>query len=512
MRRLTSLLTVAFVTLVYAAPAGALELGDPRPAPGVTGISTFGPAVNNPAGSVLLQGFNRVALRTASGRWLVRTASSSVALPVERGGFMLLHGTGTIVRSQILRADGTLEPPQDALADALLTWSGDNDWRLWQAAANGRGTVIVASRTAPTADVSGGVIAAIRDPDGAFGPPQLLSPATPGWLDSQNTVLISPVSPEGGASVGWALKYASNPPSVGIQTPWREASRERAGEPLTTQPGERSVAFAVPPGDGPPAVTGLNPRAPLPPGARSVRMYDDAGQVITVGRDVMDLCARRFAKCDHATVVAGTRPSALTFVLSEGGLPVEAPATAARASSGRWVAFQHPDGTYARPQRVTYVPDYAQALIATSGRLELAGTVGGRLWLTPVGTQPATAAARPVAAPHAWTRGRRLTAPVSCSRRCTIRAVARYAGGRSVAAFAHPATYPRPKRRTLDPRERASVEVTLPARLRARRIVLTVTARDVVGRMRTRTFVYQRGRRTGDVRQWRLRRSTAGTA
>lgn len=505
MRRLTSLFIVAFVTLVSPAPVGALELGDPRPAPGVAGISTFGPAVTNPAGTLLLQGSRRVALRTASGRWLVRTARSSVALPIERGGFMLLHGTGTTVRSQILRADGTLEPLQDALTDALLTWSGDNDWRLWQAAANGQGTVIVASRTAPTGDVSGGVIAAIRDTDGAFGPPQPLSPATPGWLDSQNTVLISAVSPDGGASVGWALQYASNPPTVGMQTPWREATRGRAGEPLAVQPGERTGAFGLPSGEGPPAVSGLNPPEPLPAGTRSVRMYDDRGQVIVVARDVMDLCARRFAECRHTAVIPGSRPSALTFVLSEGALPVETSAPAARASAGRWVAFQRPDGTYARPQRVTYVADDAQALIATSGRLQLAGTVGGRLWLTPVGTQPATAAARPVAAPQATTRGRRLAAPVSCSRRCTIRAVARYAGGRSVTAFAHPATYPRLRRRTLDPREQALVEVTLPARLRARRIVLTLTARDVVGRKRTRTFVYQRGRRTGDVRAWRLR-------
>ncbi|UUY02033.1 hypothetical protein LRS13_15065 [Svornostia abyssi] len=515
-RRITSLLTMLLLGAVTPPAASALQLGDPRPVPGVSGFHSFGPAVSNPEGTLLLDGRGSVALRTPRGRWLVRRAAAAVALPIEQGGFMLLSGSGTTVRSQILRADGRLEAPQDALTDARLVWEGDYETRLWQAAANGAGTIVVASRTARTTDVSGGVVAAIRDPGGTFSSQQLLSPPTPGSRDIQNTVLISPVSSAGGASVGWALEDASNPPDRGMQTPWRQATRERAGEPLTVQPGEGTGPFALPPGDGPPAVWNLD--SPIPAGARSVRMYDDRGHVIEVGRDVMDICAQPFAECDHVAVVPDSRPPALTFVVnvfefaSTISTEAEMEAEAARPIEGRWVAFRRPDGTYTRPQRVTYTVDYSEALIATSGRLQLAGAVEGRLRLTPVGPKPAAAPARPIAAKEAETRGRRLTAYLSCTRRCTIRAVARYARGPSVSAFAHPAIYPRRKRRTLDPHERASVDVTLPARLRARRIVLTLTARDVVGRQRKRTFVYERGRRTGDVRAWRLRRSTADTA
>lgn len=510
-RRITSLLTLLFWGAIVAPAASALQLDDPRPVPGVSGFSSFGPAVGNPEGTMLLDGSGTVALRTRRARWLVRRAATEIALPIEQGGFMLLSGSGTAVRSQILRADGRLEPPQDALTDAQLVWVGDNESRLWQASANGAGTVVVASRTAQTADSSGGVIAAIRDSGRMFTPQQLLSAPTPGTQDSQNTVLISAVSPAGATSVGWALEYASNPPERGMQTPWRTATRERAGEPLTVLPGERTGPFGLPTGDGPPAVSQLDDPAPAPNGARIVRMYDTTGAVIEVARDVIDLCALRFAQCDHVATVPGSRPAALTFVLNVPDLPGDPP-TAARTRQGRWVVFRRADGVFARPQRVTYSVDYAEALIAPEGRLQLAGTVAGRLRLTPVGTTPPSAAARPVAAPFAHTRGRRLSAALSCTRRCTVRATARYRGGRAVRAIAHPAFFPRPVRRILDPNEQGSIEVTLPARLRARQIVITLTARDVVGRTRARNFVYERGRRTGDERTWQLRRSTADTA
>lgn len=428
--------------------------------------------------------------RDSSGRWRrlsverPRFASTRV-VAIEQDAFMLLWDDGTSVRTRIVRPNGTLEPEQVALVDATLVWVGDFEASLWQVRADGRGTVVVASRTATVPSVSGGgVIAAIREPGGVFGPQQTLHPAEPTTNNAQAAVAISPIAPDGTVSVGWDLQDWSVEPQRGLNGPWRQATRTA-----------REAAFgeASAPSTGP-FGTPVDIEGP---------QTDAQGRIITVGNDVVRLCRTQWVSClDRQILPLDGRP-ALVFLITTGLIQDQVSTFLPETLlEGHWAAHLDADGAFSRPRRVTFTRSAPLASVDGRGLL-LAGpsttdSSTAPMTLTPVGRDLRSRPATPRAQARFYAEGSRSQVQAWCTRRCILSARLRYAGRTGQRAPVRLSTIPTPPRRTLDPGEQGVIPLRLTAGPQARRLTLTLTARDMRGRTRTTTFSYGR-----DGRLWK---------
>lgn len=516
MRRLRNLAAVVLAVAASAtAPGPAIadpyQLGDPRPTVDTSAMSGVTGALSGPDGTALVLDQQGVAHRDHTGRWRVhsirtRDTVSIRAVPIEGGAFLVLWDEGTRLRALVITADGA----RRVLADVLDGISTDAGTELpavaWDASGDGKGTVVVA---APTTRANGGVVAAVRRPGNAFGSQQQLAAPKPGFF-LEPDVAVSAVAPDGSVSVGWEVQDGDGVSASPIT--WAAATLPPGTDVFGRVSGQPRSLFGLPPGRaGVPAAGGLSSAdlAQLRDDTPTVRVYVRASRLIEVGRGVIRLCGTYLVTCHRAHVVEMGGSSYLVMDASTGLAQDQAPERLIPQTrlNGLWIARRGPDGVYDSPKRLTFTSGWGPVADRTGRRLELARIHGGRLTLTPAAPGQDASAATPRAEIRAETRGRRLTARVRCTRRCLIRATARYAGGRRARAVAHPHTVPTPMRRTLDPGEAGAVLVTLPARPRARRIVLTLTARDVRGRSRTRTFVYRRGDLVagGSIRRWTRR-------
>lgn len=388
---------------------------------------------------------------------------------------MLLWDDGATVRTRVVRPDGTLGPAQVALSDAALVWEGDFEAPLWQVRDDGKGTVVVASRTAVVQpNVSGGgVVAAIRDPGGPFGPQQTLHPAESTTHNAQASVAISLIAPNGTVSVGWDLEDSSGAPQ-GLVGPWRQATRTG-----------RAASF----GPASPPSTGS---FGVPVDIEGPQTDAQGGRSITVGSDVVRLCQTSWVSCFDRHILPLDGREALVFRVTT-GLVQDQTSTFVPETllEGLWAADRGADGTFTRPRRVTFTETW-QPVGSVDGRgLLLAGSSTGPLTLTPVGRDVISRPATPRAQRRFNAEGSRSQVLAWCTRRCTLSARLRYAGqtGRSAV---HPRTIPTPPRRTLDPGERGLIPLRLTAGPQAKRLTLTLTARDMRGRSRTTTVRYRR--------------------
>lgn len=499
-----SLLAVTAALAVLPAPAVAasgFRLGDPRPVAGVRLASSPSKALSGSGGTALLLG-DSVAHRDRRGVWRDLKIRAFDAVEIEDGGFMILWddgGEGTTVRARIVRADGRLDPPEAALTDANLVWEGDFEARLWQVRGNGRGTVVVASRTAVSPQQAGGVIAAIRDPGRSFSPQHLLSPpeASGTTFNNQSTVAISPVDGDGTVSVGWDLDYHSVEPSRGLLGPWRQATRAGREPAFGPASAPSTGRFGLPAGGV--RELGVAELRALPAGTRTVQTYARESRPVRVGPGVIARCGAKWIACLDPHVLAVDGTPALVFNVDTGGIQDRIseflPET---LLEGLWAAPRGPDGVFDHPRRVTFTR--ATALASPSGRRLLLAGHARVLTLTPAGARETSGPPYPRAASKFFHSGRSSELWVWCTRRCTLTAVTRYHGRRPARTAVHPITVPTPPRRTLDPLEPGLVPLRLTAGPKATRLTITLTARDTSGRKRRVTFSYRRSGTT-----WRRR-------
>jgi hypothetical protein len=116
--------------------------------------------------------------------------------------------------------------------------SAENDFAQWEVRADGHGTVVVASIRGSS------VIAAIRDPGGAFRPQQEVTPPGEPSID-QRQFDISPIAPDGTVTVSWGPDFGDGAGGQATRHGRTPRFNPPTAAPFTSEPpitrGSRSV-------------------------------------------------------------------------------------------------------------------------------------------------------------------------------------------------------------------------------------------------------------------------------
>lgn len=293
---LRRLLVPAAVALAVAAPAAARaapRLGTPAyvtTLPGesnfITSDSTFGhPDAYAIFSSELgrnVESVVHVDDRGRPHRFVVGTSRTwqpeGVRLfPIEGGGGMALWDDGRAheVRARTWGPGGTEGPVQVALAGVDVVFAAEGDGPEWRARAGGDGTVVVASTGAPPRD-TGSVLAAVREPGGAFGPPQELTPPGATGL-FQRPLAISPVGADGSVAVSWGDGSAGVARRTG-RGPFGPPEAQPFGEQPRLSPTNRTAPAA----DGTPVTVSAAVAALCPCPPPHLLTWGDGTRVLAV--------------------------------------------------------------------------------------------------------------------------------------------------------------------------------------------------------------------------------------
>jgi hypothetical protein len=171
---------------------------------------------------------------------------------VEAGGGMAIWDESATQRvlARGWRSDGTLGATQVVLSQVTTIHSADNDTAQWRVRADGSGTVVVATTGASPHNLAS-VFAAVRDPGGAFGAPQELTP--PGEIGIiQRQIAISPVAADGTVAIAWGPESGNGAGGRAIRSGRAARFGAPAAGPFTAEVGLSAANRSILGDDGTP--------------------------------------------------------------------------------------------------------------------------------------------------------------------------------------------------------------------------------------------------------------------